>query len=112
MSRPIRNSTLAQRAASEALRVSERIYNVLDIVGRGDLVGLRRLERDGLVAGYTEGKLQLNTGTNRDMGTCLLGCIDHRQHFLERYGHAGVLEAVQILVRNGADTSARTENSG
>jgi hypothetical protein len=111
MSRPIRDSTLAQRATSEALRVSDRIHNVLDIVGRGDLVGLRRLERDGLVARYTEGTMQLNPGTNRDMGTCLLGCIEPRQHFLERYGHAGVLEAVQILVRNGADTSARTGDS-
>jgi hypothetical protein len=54
MSRPIRDSTLAQRATSEALRVSDRIHNVLDIVGRGDLVGLRRLERDGLVLKYTE----------------------------------------------------------
>jgi hypothetical protein len=102
MHRP--DSPLLQR---EALRLAA----VCSAVAEGNLNALRDLERDGCVRGYTEGIKQINRGFYTDFGTPLLGCIQPTQGFYRRFGYAGVLEAVEILVRNGADLSAEGMHS-
>ena len=102
--RSVRETTLAQRTTQR----TERTADVCAVISNADLEQLRFLDRQGLLRGYTEGIVLFTASVDGDKGTPLLACM-LKYEFRLRCGDAGVMEAVQILVRNGANLSARSQ---
>jgi len=100
-SRSVRETTLAQRTA-------QRTADVCAVIHNADLEGLNILSEKGLLQGYTEGTVLFTASVDGDKGTPLLACMQ-AYGFRRRFGDAGVMQAVQILVRNGANLSARSQ---
>jgi len=67
-----------------------------DVITNGDLDELRRLDHSGQIRGHTEYR------NHPQSSTLIVTCITRNGKMRSKFGSVGVLEAVEILVKNGA----------